>query len=229
MGISPSRIGAIKEKKMKITISNNGENRTVVDEAKDDKPKNGGRFNWSRLGPVNQVQENYSGRGSGPKNKKSANERLIRSGSLEVSNDALSASQNSGKGGRGRGTGRGSGKQRKSANERLVRAPQAPTSASRFRGGSEELNNNIVNEPMEVDIQPPVRRDTDSPDCICLRPLKMVLCRICGHNFEGRVQKTCSNTQWILISLMYLDAPAPLVEFMPKTFWSILFPKITFQ
>ena len=170
-----------KRKKMKITISNNGENRTVVDEAKDDKPKNGGRFNWSRLGPVNQVQENYSGRerghGRGSGSKKSANERLIRSGSLEDSNDALSVSQNSGKGGRGRGTTRGSGKQRKSANERLVRAPQAPTSASRFRGGSNELNNNIVNEPMEVDIQPPVRRDTDSPDCICLRPLKMVLCR----------------------------------------------------
>merc|ERR1711884_544365 len=100
----------------------------------------------------------------------SANERLNRNGPLDQSLDPSEAlSQNGG-------------------NERLVRAPHAPTSASNSRG--DDINNN---EPMEVEtIQPPVRSDTSSPNCICLRPLKMVLCRICGHNFEGRVQKTCS-------------------------------------
>ena len=162
---------------MKITISHNpGESRTVVNHTY----KNGGQFDWSRLGPV-KVKENSSGksgrgRGSSSGNPMSANERLNRNGPLDQALDSSEAlSQNGGKGGRGRGNGRGSGKPktRRSANERLVRAPHAPTSASNSRG--DDINNN---EPMEVEtIQPPVRSDTSSPNCICLRPLKMVLCR----------------------------------------------------
>ena len=162
---------------MKITISHNpGESRTVVN----DTHKNGGPFDWSRLGPV-KVKENSSGksgrgRGSSIGNPMSANERLNRNGPLDQALDSSEAlSQNGGKGGRGRGNGRGSGKPktRRSANERLVRAPHAPASASNSRG--DDINNN---EPMEVEtIQPPVRSDTSSPNCICLRPLKMVLCR----------------------------------------------------
>ena len=100
----------------------------------------------------------------------SANDRLNRNGPLDQALDSSEAlSQNGGKGGRGRGK----PKTRRSANERLVRAPHAPTSASNSRG--DDINNN---EPMEVEtIQPPVRGDTSSPNCICLRPLKMVLCR----------------------------------------------------
>ena len=68
---------------MKITISNNGESRTVVE----DKPRGGGRFNWSRLGPVPQGDENANGqpRGHGKPGvsgqpRRSANDRLIRNG-----------------------------------------------------------------------------------------------------------------------------------------------------
>ena len=77
-----------------------------------------------------------------------------------------------GKGGKGRG---GTGKPKKSANERLVRAPQAPSAMP--NAAKQEINNNAGSEPMEIDIHPPVRIACSSPLCICLRPVKMVLCR----------------------------------------------------
>ena len=36
-----------------------------------------------------------------------------------------------------------------------------------------------------------VKRHPSSDDCICSRPLKLVMCELCGETFRGRVKRVC--------------------------------------
>lgn len=68
---------------------------------------------------------------------------------------------------------------RTSASERLGRA-----SAPMMFGEKLQEPASLGQEPMECD-------DLDEKECICLRPLKRIVCRGCGYYIVGRVQKHC--------------------------------------
>ena len=86
------------------------------------------------------------------------------------------------RGGRGRNA-TNSAAPRKSANDRLIRPPNAvevfrePTPKSKNKEKNNNAMDELCNDIEMMEIQPPPRTDTDSPNCICLRPLKMVICR----------------------------------------------------
>ena len=48
-----------------------------------------------------------------------------------------------------------------------------------------------------------------SQPCVCQRPIKRVVCRICGHYMEGRVRKPCAAHPMDLYLLDYSACPKP--------------------
>ena len=79
---------------------------------------------------------------------------------------------------KGRKTGGQPAPPRRSANERLMRAPNEPTKVVDLREKLDVKNNNEDDEDVEMnEIQALRRTDTSNPNCICVREIKMVVCR----------------------------------------------------